>query len=247
MISKTGKSIVEILGTGALSLITGMLINSAFRGIGIRRGENDERTLSTSALHAQTVEQISPYIDKLDEFCELENKRALKIVRSRILMGAGLKYESCFDDDGMARELDLECADKTKKKRILRAYRKAQCVKIKPLTPFILTCDSTDLNNPYDLGVSKRDFEKQRGASDVLTRIAMALIFGYFSVSLASEINSATLIWNALQIVMYLTSGVCGMYTSYMWLVNEHRAGVIKKIDILQKFKLYVDKAISCD
>lgn len=242
MISKTGKSVLEILGTGALSLIVGMLINSAFRGIGLRRGEADERTLSTSELHASVVEEISPYIDKLDEFCELENARALKIIRSRILMRAGLKYENCFDESAMARELDLSCADKTKTKQMIKAYKKAQSIKIKPLTPFALTCDSVDSSNPYDLGKSKREFERQKGMGDIATRIIMALIFGYFGVTLVSEVNVSTIIWNSLQIIMYLTSGVIGMYSSYMWLVDEHRASVIKKIDILQKFKLYVDK-----
>ncbi len=243
LISKTGKSVYEILGTGALSLIAGVLINSAFRSMGIRRGEADERTISTKELHAQAVEEITPYFDRLDSFCEMENTRILKRVRGRILLSAGLKYDSCFDENGGIRELDLtECADKTKAKRILRAYKKAQNVRVKPLSPFLLTCDSTDYNNPYDFGKSKREFDAKRGVSDVVLRLIMALIFGYFGVTLVSEINLATIIWNTLQIVMYITSGIIGMYSSYSFIVDEHRSGIIKKIDVLQKFKLYVDK-----
>ena len=67
----------------------------------------------------------------------------------------------------------------------------------------------------------------------------MAIIFGYFGVSLVSEVNPAVLIWNTLQIVMYVSSGILQMYSSYFWVVDEHRAGVIKKIDYLQKFKSY--------
>ena len=97
LISKTGRNVYEILGTGAISLIVGVLINSSFRGMGIRRGELDEKTISTKQSHAQIVEQITPFIDKLDSFCERENALALKRVRGAILLRAGLKYENCFD------------------------------------------------------------------------------------------------------------------------------------------------------
>jgi ABC-2 type transport system permease protein len=39
-----------------------------------------------------------------------------------------------------------------------------------------------------------------------------------------------------------LYGGIIGMYSSYSFIVDEHRTGIIKKIDVLQKFKLYVDK-----
>ena len=90
-ISRSGRSVYEIIGTGVLSLIVGVMINGVFRSMGIRRGDEDERTLATNALHARTVEEISPYIDKLDEFCERENKRVTKEIRTRILMREGMK------------------------------------------------------------------------------------------------------------------------------------------------------------
>jgi len=248
LISKTGRSVYEIIGSGALSLIVGSLINSAFRSIGIRRGESDERTESTAQLHARAVEEIVPYIDRLDEYCERENKLLLKRVRTSILAGVGLKYEECFDENGMPRELTLEpCADKTKTKQILRAYKKAQRVRPKPLSSFLLTADGVNYADPYDFGKSKREFSKGKSLGDVICRIAMAIIFGYFGVTLSGDVNLATVIWNTLQIVMYITSGVIGMYSSYMWMIDEHRQGVIKKIDILQKFKLYVDKSAGQD
>ena len=70
LISKTGRSVYEILGTGALSLMVGVLINSYFRSMGIRRGEADERTITTREDHAHTVEEIIPFIDRLDEMID---------------------------------------------------------------------------------------------------------------------------------------------------------------------------------
>ena len=288
-ISRSGKSVYEIIGAGVLSLIVGILINGIFRSIGLRRGDEDERSVATHALHAKTVDEITPYIDRLDEFCEIENKRALKTVRTRILAREGLKYGDYFDEDGNV--INAQCGivtsstakrspfphwgrlknakstqgvalseangslggtncskilhsvqndnsnvlDKAKR----RAYRRALKVKIKPLMPSNLTSDGVKADDPFDFGRSKKEYASVRNASDIIIKILMAVIFGYFGVSLASDINGAALIWNSLQIVLYITGGIIQMYSSYSWVVDDYRGGVIRKIDMLQKFKLY--------
>ena len=244
-ISKTGKSIYEIIGSGVLSLIVGTMINGVFRSIGIRRGDEDERTLSTNALHAKTVDEISPYIDKLDEFCEMENARVLREVRTRILAKEGMKYSDYFDSDGSLRDVEgavpYNKAMNKKGKIVLKAkkkaYFKALRVKLKPLVSSNLTSDGVSASDPFDFGKSKKEFTSQRNTSDVIVKVILAVIFGYFGVSLASEVNLASIIWNALQIVLYVTGGVIQMYNSYMWVVDDYRGSVIKKIDYLQKFK----------
>lgn len=244
MISKTGKGVYEIIGTGFLSLVIGSLINSALRSIGIRRGEEDERTVSTISLHSTAVEEIVPYIDMLDSYCDRENKDTLKRIRARILASAGLRYDACFDENGVVRELALtqgkENRSINRKKK--RAYKRAVRLKLKPLTPSALTSDGGEGNNPFDFGKSKREYTRAKSASDVFLRVIMAIIFGYFGVSLVSEINLATVIWNSLQIVMYIASGITGMYSTYMWIVDDYRQGIIRKIDHLQRFKLFVEK-----
>ena len=240
MISKTGKSIVEIVGTGFLSLIVGALISSAFRSIGIRRGEDDERTVSTNLLHARAVEEVIPYIDMLDDYCEEENARLIKRIRTRILARVGLKYDDCFDECGVVKELKTDtCATKKQRRAQKSAVRKSINLKIKHLSASSLTSDGAEYDNPYDFGRTKREFSKGKGVYDAVARIIMALIFGYFGVTLVSEINIATIIWNTLQIIMYVTGGVIGMYSAYMFIVDDYRMSVIKKIDQLQKFKLY--------
>ncbi len=250
-ISKTGKSIYEIIGTGVISLIVGMLITSAFRSIGIRKGDDSEKMISTSALHSKSVEDITPYIDKLDTWCERENELALKRIRTRILSKAGLSYDSCFDKGGVALEFPIACeSDKREDKKAFKAkkkaYKKAVRIKIKPLLASNLTSDGTNADNPFDFGDSKKKYSSQRNMADVLSRALMAVIFGYFSVSLATSIDYASLIWNGLQIVMYIVGGIINMYTAYMWIVDDYRGSIIKKIDYLQKFKLCAEKENNC-
>lgn len=247
-ISKTGKSIYEIIGTGALSLIVGVLITGSFRAIGIRKGDESEKMTKTIELHSSVVEEITPGIDKLDAFCERENKRALKNIRSRILACAGIKYEECFDENGIVKELELLQAENGASKDVLKvtkkrnkqrqkAYKKAVNIKVKPLLASNLTSEGVSADNPFDFGGSKKQYTKEKSASDIFSKVLMALIFGYYSVSFAVNIDFASLIWNTLQIVMYIVGGIIQMYTSYMWIVDDYRGGIIKKIDYLQKFQ----------
>ncbi|MBE6673529.1 MAG: hypothetical protein E7596_00310 [Ruminococcaceae bacterium] len=244
-ISKTGKSIYEIIATGVLSLIVGIMINGIFRSIGIRRGDEDERTVATNNLHARTVDEIAPYIDKLDEFCERENARVLREIRTRILAKEGMKYSDYFDSEGGTFEnAKINCRgdsriDREIDKARAKTYKKALRVKIKPLVSSNLTSDGVKASDPFDFGRSKKEFTSRKNASDMIIKLLMAVIFGYFGVSLASQVNVASIIWNALQIVLYITGGVIQMYSSYMWVVDDYRGSVIKKIDYLQKFKKY--------
>ena len=254
IISKTGKSALEIIASGVISMTVGLLINGVFRSLGVSHGENDEKTLQTSKLYAQTIDEISPYFDSLEGFCERESKRETKRVRVQILATAGLRYGDFFDEDGVVVSLDselysseeIEGAKDARRRKMVRANRKrkrtlerAVKAKIKQLTPSVLTCEGFKENNPFDFGKTKREYSSQKNVTDAIGRIVMAIIFGYFGVSLVSEVNPAVLIWNTLQIVMYVSSGILQMYSSYFWVVDEHRAGVIKKIDYLQKFKSY--------
>ena len=271
--SRSGKSVYEIVGRGVLSLILGVLINGIFRSMGVQKGDCDERTLATNALHGRTIEEIIPYIDKLDDFCEMENKRALKPVRTRILAREGMKYSDYFDDEGnpinakfkmqnsknnpsvtQACHLPLTkeatphpsptatpsptgegyVVDRAKRK----AYKRALRVRIKPLLSSNLTSDGVKATDPFDFGRSKKSYTTRRSASDVIIKLLMALIFGYFGVTL-SEPNVASIIWNSLQIILYISSGIIQMYSSYSWVVDDYRASIIKKIDYLQKFKIY--------
>ena len=111
IISKTGKSALEIIASGVISMTVGLLINGVFRSMGVSRGECDEKTLQTAKLYSQSIDEISPYFDRLEEFCERENKRETKRVRCQILASGGLRYSDFYDEDGnfVKKEDYTEC------------------------------------------------------------------------------------------------------------------------------------------
>lgn len=253
-ISKTGRSPLEIIGTSVLSFIVGTLITSSFRSIGVRKGDESDIMISTNELHGKTVEEITPYIDRLDAYCENENKEALKRIRTKILAKAGLKYEDCFDENGIALEIKIDykscqpsAVSREEKKKIRqkkRAYNRAVHLRFKPLLASNLTSDGVSAENPFDFGSTKKTYTTQKNITGTFSRVLTAIIVGYFSVSLATSIDYASLIWNALQIVMYIVGGVIQMYASYNWIVDDYRQSIIKKIDYLQKFKIWAEKTV---
>ena len=244
LISKTGKSVYEIIATGALSMVVGILITGIFRSIGIQRGDGDERTVATDKLHSETVESIIPHIDLLDDFCDVENKRAVKSLRTRILAKEGLKYDECFDENGISLPFEADASAKNYKKK-LRAYNKAVNLKIKPLVASNLTAEGANTDDPFNFGKTKKQYTAQGSTSDIVVRAIMAVIFGYFGVAFASEVNFGAIIWNTLQVIMYICSGVMQMHNSYVWVVNDYRYAKIRKIDLLDKFRIYAEQVRS--
>ena len=239
LISKTGKSVYEIIASGVLSMVVGVLITGIFRSIGIQRGEADDRTAATDKLHSDTINAIIPYVDLLDDFCDKENKRAFKSIRTRILAKEGLKYDEYFDENGVSKPFKEEKIDEKSYKKKLKAYKRAVNLKIKTLTSSNLTAEGVNADNPFDFGRTKKQYTAQGNTSDIVMRVAMAVIFGYFGVAFATEINFGAIIWNALQVIMYICSGVMQMNNSYIWVINDYRNNKIRKIDLLDKFKIY--------
>ena len=116
-------------------------------------------------------------------------------------------------------------------------------MRLKPLLASNLTSDGTKANDPFDFGRSKKSYTTRRSATDAVIKMLMAVIFGYFGVTLG-EPNVASLIWNCLQVILYVASGIIQMYSSFSWVVDDYRSSIIKKIDYLQKFKVYAEQKL---
>lgn len=251
MISKTGRSVAEIIGTGLLSMVVGFLINGIFRQIGLRRGDEDEKMQATINLHSKTVEKVLPYVDKLEDFCQRENEGIRKRLRTTILLEAGMDYKSFFDENGKQICVNPYLYSKKEIKEVgfferfplrqknrqrKRALDKAVSLKLNQLTPTALTSWGGKSENPFDFGKSKTKYVKSQNATDLIMRLLLAIVFGYFGVTLVSEINVASIIWNTLQIVTYLCSGAIQMYSAYVWVTDTYRGTIMQKIDLLETF-----------
>ena len=244
---KTGKTFGEIMADGAVVLFLGVFVNRIFDLQGMMNGDREERVQETIRLHGEAVVRVSPYLDRLDKWCEEKNEEALKMQRTKILASEGMRYDDYFDEKGGAK-LFVVNKDRLKDKFLrgdeikrLRCFRKALRLKLTPLTASGLTSEGGKKQDPYYLGRTKSQYERGATISDVITKVIIACLFGYYGAELVQDFSYADLIWKALQIGIFFIAGVIKMYQSYMFVVDEYRGRIVKKIDNLQMFENYIN------
>lgn len=250
-VEETGKTILQILADGSLALFFGIFINVVFELQGMMEGDRNEKVIATNQKHADIVDEISPNIDKLDDWCDMKNKEALKHARIRMLSVHGLKYEDCFDEEGVAKtpsfikekSHDLSKEEKQLLKAKIRCYKKSCKIKLTLLTTNSLTSEGGREYDPYYLGQTKKQYKQKTATMDIFSKLGISVIFGIYGAKLVTSFSWAFLIWTGIQVVLFLIMGVVKLYTSYMFVVDDHRSRTIKKIDNLTKFSDYIKNA----
>lgn len=244
-IEETGKTVMQILGDGFLALLFGVFINHVFSLQGMLEGERNEKVIATNKKHADIVEDISDNIDKLDDWCNMKNKQALKQARIRILSTNGLKYENCFDEEGVAKPLSslnlkFDTTSKEEKRVVkekIKCFKKSCKIKLTLLTTNSLTTEGGKDYNPYYFGQTKKQYTRKTTIMDFISKVGIACIFGYYGAKFVSSFSWAFLIWTGIQVVLFLIMGVIKYYTSFIFMIDDYRASKIMKIDNLTKFK----------
>ena len=245
-VEETGKTILQIIADSVIILFLGVFINRVFDLQGILNGNREKEVVDTEKAHSDMVIKISPHIERLDPWCKIKNEQALKIARIKILSPSGLKYEKCFDEAGVGLGYTPDISKKDdkiewkKEKLKLRLYNKALNVKITNLNSNILTSEGGREGDPNYLGRSKAQYETKSSIIDIVSRIGIAIIFGYFGVDLIKDFNFINLIWQLFQVSLFLVMGIVKLYQSFIFIKDEFRARIQKKTNILREFSNFV-------
>lgn len=120
-------------------------------------------------------------------------------------------------------------------------YHKAVNLKLTALSGGELTSEGGKQQDPFYFGRTKAQYETQRGLADVISKFGTAIIFGVYGVELIKDFSYANLIWTTLQVAIFLVMGVIKMYRSYLFVTDEYKGRIWKKIDNLQKFDNYIN------
>ena len=240
-LATTGKSVFQIISDGVLSFVVGVLINRMFETQGVINGDADPRVIRSVEKHAGTVEEIAPYLDELDEWCARKNADALARGRRTYLSRYGLRYKDYFTEDGTPLTY-VPAETKNRKERRaewwrLKHFEHAVNIKITRLSAGILISDTGNPNDPYFLGRSKQEYRSQSARRDVWSKLILAALFGYYSLSLLTDFSVANLLWTILQLAVFLLMGALKMEQSYMYVTDEYRDRVDKKTNILRMFQ----------
>ena len=238
---ETGKSIATIVADGTLGAVFGFLISKLLSLQGLAKGEVQEQVMATNRLHQQAVEDVVSVIDRLDQWCEMKNMENIEMCKRRILAAQGIKYEEylvglyTLTVDGVSKQVVLRELPPAKR----WAVHKANRLRLTPLTAGALTAECHKNDDQYDFGMDKHAYERRRDLGQILSKVGCGLLFGYFGVRLITEFSWEGLIWTALQLAALLAMGAVAYMRAYFFVVDYDRHRIIRKIDNLQKFKIW--------
>jgi len=238
---ETGKSVAAILADGALGAVFGFLISKLLSLQGLAKGEVQEQVVATNRAHQQALEDVLGALDRLDAWCEMKNQENVEVSKRRILAAQGVRYEEYLKGlytllvDGEERQVSAKELPRAKK----RAVRKADRLRLTPLTAGALTAECNKSADTYDFGMDKHAYERRRDIGQILSKVGCGLLFGYFGVRLMSEFSIESLIWTALQLAALLAMGAVAYMRAYFFVVDYDRHRIKRKIDNLQKFKIW--------
>lgn len=244
-LEESGKTVFEIIGDGAMSAIFGFAVAALLRQTGFNYGNDDIELINARSLHSKKIDKISPYMNLLDEFCKEENIKNQKEMRSKILAPRGLRYEDFFTPEGVFKgEYPPKPfpADKARRKAYrldMKAVLKAQRLELTPLATSSLTSERAEINDKYNFKGDEREYAEKRNKHQSITKLACAVVFGYYVLRFSGGSIWQDLLWPAFQVVLYLTLGAIEMLDAYMFMRTDKCGSILRKIDVIDKFYIY--------
>lgn len=117
-----------------------------------------------------------------------------------------------------------------------KCYWQAVKLKLSELYPNDLTSEGGKKDDPNYLGETINSYLAINSIKDIVAKICLALVFGIYGIKLVESFSWINFIWTGFQICTFLCFGLLKMRTSYMFITNDYRGRIIKKIDNLEEF-----------
>lgn len=117
-----------------------------------------------------------------------------------------------------------------------KCYWQAVKLKLSELYPNELTSEGGKKDDPNNLGRTVHDYMTVDSIKTWLAKIFFAFVLGIYGISLIENFSWIELLWRAFQICLFSVFGIIKMKKATMFITNDYRARIIKKIDNLEEF-----------
>lgn len=234
-LSLTGKSVSEIVADTIMCVLFGLSINRICMLIGIRKGKQTDKYINTNNLHGSKVMEASKKINELVRWCNNENDINKKEEQTKKLIPFGICY-----DDFIEYKIDYSRFEKPNK--IKKKIEKIRRIRLHQISIDVLTTIINENTDKFDYGRSEKQFTKSENRGDLLSKITIYVILGLITINLFVDFSIANLILRLVQLVMLLALGAFKYANAYTFIVDEFRAGTIKKINDLDRFLVSQNK-----
>ncbi len=126
-----------------------------------------------------------------------------------------------------------------------KCYWKAVRLKLTEIYASDLTSEGGRQDDPNYLGLTIKEYLASDGVKTLLARAVLAIVIGIYGIEIISNFSVINLMWRLFQIFIFLMFGLIKQRKSYMFITNEYRGRIIKKIDRLEEF--YADARVKAD
>lgn len=234
-IAKKDTSIIDILGSISFSIIVGVVISSSMNSMGLKDGRKSQAFVNSMKKYGETKELATPFFDKISAWCEYKNSIDLEAKRKEIIQNAGLKWK--LYKIGYYNENKPSDNDK------LKALEKAKHCKIEKITSQELLSDlPSEKYMKKRFGEGEKEYKTRNLFVDLLSKLLIGCVCGMYSLMpLLTEENIneqlASVLWNTMQISMWLAFGMIKYSNSKSFIEDEYRqTHIIQKTEYLNEF-----------
>lgn len=239
VIKKTDLTIEEQIAKAGIGVIIGLLIKQGIGENGFNKGYNSPLWKEEKGKYKEACNLANPYIERIDNFYRSEEIEKKRQYRRILLMEYQIKYTWFFDLKGNYIENKERYATLTKKQR--RALKKALKVKIYNLNLF--SEYSVELSADTHRERTDKNQRAKMFGKNGIAQIMSAILGAYF-LPFWNGWSWASFIIATVQVVIWISCGIVQLYTNYNYVVIEKTNKLIRKKELLSKFKQGCEKGL---
>lgn len=227
-IQKTGKTVAGIIADGAITLVFSVILSRLLEGKGLIAGE--KATAYQDALERYRVkrDEAGQWIGKLDDWCHAYTEEHYAAKIRTLLLPLGLTYEQYVNNEYD----ESQFTDEQKKH-----YAKLKKAKVQRITTATLMSGEleSDVEIDYEKA-TKKEYVKRSTKSDLLSKIILSVVFGYFTLPPITQWNWAGAVWALLHTSLILGLSIVKYFNAYNFVNEDLRAKLIDKTHKLNLF-----------
>lgn len=231
-LEESEQTIAEIIGNIAWSGTIGVIISSMFTSQGLKDGRNTELFLNSLKAYGDSKSRATPWFDKLTTWCSYKNAYDLEIRKREIVEGAGLNYRA-YTVGYYDEHPEVLAEDQ------LKALEKVDTCKILKITQRELLSDmpKNRFSEKNRFGETVLEYQTKGTVLDIIVKLALAIICGLYTLEPIKDSNWAGLVWNLLQILMWLSFGFQKYIDSKYFMEYEYRQShLVQKTELFNEF-----------
>jgi hypothetical protein len=236
----TGKTTEEVVADSLMLMMFGLTINRMCTIMGIKKGKQTQKYIDTNNLHGDKVTEASKDINSLVRWCDKENYLNKKDIQAKKLAPLGISYDDFIKDN-------IDYSRWEKPNKIKKKVLKIKNIKLHQISVDALTTIIDDRIDKFYYGRSEKRYKKSESIIDFISKPVIYIILGLMAVDLITNFSYGNLILKLIQLVILLSSGAMKYANAYTFIVDEFRAGTIKKINDLDRFLNEQKREDECD